>query len=314
MNPLDTRSSMRSGQLLVSVVIPTYNRPRQLRDCLEALSLQDFPADAFEVIVVDDGGAITLDEVLAPFRQRLEIGLLHQVHRGCASARQLGIDHAAGEYLAFTDDDCCPSPDWLSRMAAVLKANPGCAAGGSTVNGAIDDPFAEATQTIVRVLTEWPQDNAGLIPYCPTSNAMFPAAAFRLIGGLDSNWNIAGGEDRDLCARWRKSGRPLVYRPDARVYHFHRLTVLAFLKQHFHYGRGAARFLRLGEAGESKVTACWGFYAALFRAPFVCRPSRRASLVAGLILLAQVATAGGMIAQTFAPATRRTQERLAARS
>ena len=75
-----------------SVVIPTYNRARQLRECLEALAAQDVPKESFEVVLVDDGGREPLEETLAPFRERLQIRLLHQKHQSCAAARQFGIE------------------------------------------------------------------------------------------------------------------------------------------------------------------------------------------------------------------------------
>lgn len=310
-----SRCEMQSNQLLFSVVIPTYNRSGQLCECLGALIAQDLPAQLFEVILVDDGGHEPLEEILAPFRETLEIRLLRQTHRGCAAARQLGIEHASGEYLAFTDDDCRPSPDWLSTLAAVLRAHPGCAAGGSTVNGLVDEPFAEATQTVVRTLTEWRRDRAGFVAYCPTSNAAFPAAALRSVGGLDPTWSIAGGEDRDLCARWSNAGRHLVYAPEARVFHFHRLGLGQFLMQHFCYGRGATRFLRVSEVREqhARQSKRMGFYLALFRAPFQEHPSGTAGLIFALVLLAQIATASGMISEGCSPAGRRSAQRLPVR-
>jgi GT2 family glycosyltransferase len=306
---------MRPNQLLFSVVIPTYNRSRQLCECLEALMAQDLPAQSFEVILVDDGGHEPLEETLAPFRESLEISLLRQSHRGCAAARQLGIEHASGEYLAFTDDDCRPSPHWLSTMAALLREHPGCAAGGSTVNGLVDDPFAEATQMVVRTLTEWSRDRAGFVPYCPTSNAAFPAEALRSVGGLDPTWNIAGGEDRDLCARWSNAGRRLVYTPEACVFHFHRLTLGQFVIQHFSYGRGATRFFRVNETSEQQGLRSHrvGFYLNLFRGPFLAHPPKLAALIFGLILLAQIATAAGMISEACSPAGRRSAQRLPVR-
>jgi glycosyltransferase involved in cell wall biosynthesis len=302
---------MQSNQLLFSVVIPTYNRARQLRECLQALAAQDLPKQSFEVILVDDGGREPLEETLAPFRELLAIRLLYQKHQSCAAARQFGIEHASGEYLAFTDDDCRPSPDWLSTMASILMAHPGCAAGGFTLNGAVDNAYAEATQTVVRTLTESRRVSAGWVPYCPTSNAAFPAFALRSVGGLDPTWAIAGGEDRDLCARWSNAGRQLVYAPEARVFHFHRLTLAQFVKQHFQYGRSAMKFLRLNEARalEFRQSLRIGFYRAQFRTPFEDHPPRRAGLIFAVVILTQIATAAGMVSEACSHAGRRSVQR-----
>ena len=303
---------VQSSQLMFSVVIPTFNRARQLRDCLASLALQDLPKRCFEVVLVDDGGSEALEEVLSPFREQLDIRLLRQTHMGCAAARQLGIEHASGEYLAFTDDDCCPAPNWLSTLGARLAAHPGCAVGGPTVNGAVDNPFSEATQTVVRVLTEWTRDEAGFVPYCPTSNAAFPALALESVGGLDPTWAIAGGEDRDLCARWSDAGCRLLFALEARVFHFHRLTLFQFAKQHFNYGRGAIRFLHADEARAPNRfrSKGIGFYRTLFHAPFENQPPRQAALIFGLLLVTQIATAAGMISEVCSPVRRRSPQRL----
>jgi GT2 family glycosyltransferase len=287
-----------------------------LRECLEALAAQDLPAQTFEVVLVDDGGREPLEEALAPFRELLQIRLLHQKHQSCAAARQFGIDHASGEYLAFTDDDCRPAPDWLSTLAAVLKAHPGYAVGGSTVNGAVDNPFAEATQTVVRTLTESRRDSKGCVPYSPTCNAAFPAVALRSVGGLDPTWAIAGGEDRDLCARWANAGRRLIYAPEARVFHFHRLTLAQFVKQHFHYGRGAMRFLRANVGGFNnppQVANLPHFGMALFRAPFEDHPPRRAALIFMLVVLTQIVTAAGLMSEACSRPGKRPAQRLPVR-
>jgi glycosyltransferase involved in cell wall biosynthesis len=73
-----------------SIVIPSYRRPRQLAECLRALSRLEYPRDRFEVIVVDDGGDAPLDEVVAPFGSNLSLTLIRQPNAGPAAARNLG--------------------------------------------------------------------------------------------------------------------------------------------------------------------------------------------------------------------------------
>ena len=89
-----------------SIVIPTYHRPQQLAACLQTLTHLDYPRDRFEVIVVDDGGEISLDGVLALFKEVLCITLLRQPHAGPAGARNVGAATAKGDFIAFTADDC----------------------------------------------------------------------------------------------------------------------------------------------------------------------------------------------------------------
>src|SRR4051812_48063528 len=89
----------------ISVIIATYQRPRILRGCLEALSRSDYPRDRFEVLAVDDGGTVDLGFV-PEFRDRMDVTLLRSRHGGPALARNVGLARAKGEFVAFTDDDC----------------------------------------------------------------------------------------------------------------------------------------------------------------------------------------------------------------
>ena len=174
------------------------------------------------------------------FAGRLQIKLLRQPNGGCASARQLGSSHAKRTRLAFTDDDCRPEPDWLTRIEAAVKRDPKCAVAGRTVNGSKDDLYAEATQSIVKplVLPDAMRLGSFIMPP-PKQSLVFPTAPLFAIGAMDPTpWRIAGGEDRGLCAaRWTRAGHRLLYEPSASVLHYHRLNLDGFLRQHFHYGR-----------------------------------------------------------------------------
>ncbi|CAG0970165.1 partial heptose III glucuronosyltransferase, partial [Gammaproteobacteria bacterium] len=102
-----------------SVVIPTFNRKDILRQCLKSLQAQDFTD--FEVLVVDGGNDGT-EEMLA--REFPGFRYLREERSGPSVARNLGIEQATGEIVAFTDDDCLPPPDWLSKMADGYRRYP----------------------------------------------------------------------------------------------------------------------------------------------------------------------------------------------
>jgi GT2 family glycosyltransferase len=278
-----------------SVVVPTFNRPQQLANCLDALATQTLPKECFEVIVVDDGGSQPLTGITESFAGRLHIKFLRQPNGGCASARQLGIDNAEGEYLAFTDDDCHPAPDWLTQIDRALIETPACALGGQTINGAFSNPWAEATQSIVSTLIASGLDASGCVRFAPTSNLSFPKDSFFAIGGVDRSWRISGGEDRDLCTRWRQAGFRIRYEPSAKVFHFHHLTWRTFLRQHFHYGRGGWCYYTM--KSPSPPFESLSLYPALVRAPFQGRSFGQALVVCGLVLLAQLAAGAGLVVE-----------------
>mgnify|MGYP000884486522 CR=1 FL=1 len=112
----------------LAVVILNYNTRDDLRHCLDSLRQAQGPL-AFEVLVVDDGGGLPLEPVLAPLRDHLALTLLSAPHGGPAAARNVGIAATRGTLLAFTDDDCLPDPGWLSALAVCHARRPDALSG-----------------------------------------------------------------------------------------------------------------------------------------------------------------------------------------
>jgi predicted dehydrogenase/GT2 family glycosyltransferase len=280
-----------------SVVVPTFNRPAALVELLEALCAQEYPRGRFEVVLVNDGGE-SLDDALAPFHGRLRIKLLSQDRAGCAAARQRGASHAAGRWLAFTDDDCRPASDWLRRLEETSITAPDCAIGGMVFNGLRGNLFSEATQAMLDYLDSQ-FNGSGENRYFPTNNLAFPAAAFAAVGGLDPRWPVAGGEDRELCARWRRSGYRMVRAEGAVALHYHELNPGSYWRQHFHYGRGAYLFrARLAASGgPAPPLEPRRFYARLPMFPFRRYRLGTAARLAALLVVAQAANALGFVWQ-----------------
>lgn len=96
--------------MLVSIVIPAYNAGNTLAACLDACVQQS--QNAAEIIVVDDGSTDDTAEVARSFAAEC----LQQHHLGPAAARNKGWRMAHGEFVAFTDADCIPGHDWISRL------------------------------------------------------------------------------------------------------------------------------------------------------------------------------------------------------
>ncbi|HWC58680.1 MAG TPA: glycosyltransferase family A protein, partial [Verrucomicrobiae bacterium] len=86
---------------LFSVVIPTFNRATLLHEALDSIFAQTFTD--YEVIVVDDGSSDETLQMLANYGNRIRV--FQQKNQGPGAARNLGAQHATGEYLAFLDSD-----------------------------------------------------------------------------------------------------------------------------------------------------------------------------------------------------------------
>lgn len=280
-----------------TIIIPSYNRPDRLRQCLAGIAGLDYPHDRFEVIVVDDGSAQPLDGVIAPFRALLTITLIRQSNSGPATARNVGIQAATGDLIAFLDDDCVPATDWLRGFAARHIRDPDCMIGGYTVNALPDNLCSTASQLIADVVYRHYNADPDDARFIASNNMLLPAAELRTIGMFDSSFSSSAAEDRELCDRWRQLGKRILYAPEITIYHAHSLTVRRYAQQHFGYGRGARHFHRkrakrgmnsfAPEVSFHRDIGNWLFYP-LSRV----RGVRKAAMF-GLIMLWQGANAAG---------------------
>jgi glycosyltransferase involved in cell wall biosynthesis len=290
-------------QPFFSIIIPTYGRPRKLATCLQSLTRLDYPRDRFGVIVVDDGSETPLESVIAPFRKQLDLMLLMQANSGPAAARNTGAAHAKGEFLAFTDDDCTPASDWLQTLAVRLAGMPDCAIGGRTVNALPDNLYSTASQMLVDYLYEYYNADPNQARFLTSNNLAVSAGLFQEMGGFETTFPLAAGEDRELCDRWLNHGLRMTYAPEALVYHAHTLTFHTFWKQHFNYGRGASCFHRLrARRGQGRVRLePLSFYMNLLRHPLSRKQGWRAGLLAALLVVSQGANAAGFVWEGVKP-------------
>nr|MBA2449195.1 glycosyltransferase [Chloroflexota bacterium] len=263
-------------------------------ECLQALAGLDYPRERFEVIVVDDGSATSLERVVQRFRERLSLTLIRQPNAGPAAARNTGAARASGQFLAFTDDDCRPSADWLQAFAKPFGSRPDAALGGRTLNALPTNVYSTATQLLLEYVYAYTREAPERGPFFASNNLALPADGFRQTGGFDPSFPRAAAEDRELCDRWLRDGRDLAYAPEAVVHHTHALSLGTYWQLHVRYGRGAFRYHRARArrgAGPLKIRP--SFYARLL----FCRPpgrrGHRALLVSGLLVLSQVANAAG---------------------
>jgi GT2 family glycosyltransferase len=277
-----------------SIIIPTWNRPRQLRACLLSLAKLEYPSDRFEVIVVDDGSDPPIGAPAESDRLGCSVIWLRQSNAGPAAARNAGAAKAQGWYLAFTDDDCAPAPDWLRRLACAFERSPLALVGGHTINALTDNLYATASQAIVQAAHESFLGGLSRLQFFASNNLALPADLFGTVGGFDPAFRTS--EDRDLCDRWTRIGYPLVYAPEAVIYHRHELTMAGFWRQHFNYGRGAYRFHQArARRGAGPFRPEISFYLNVFRYPFAGGGQGRRFSLALLFVLWQLANAAGFL-------------------
>ncbi|MBP1599556.1 MAG: glycosyl transferase [Acidobacteria bacterium] len=223
-----------------SIVVPTCNRPESLKRLLSALADLEYPAERFEVIVVDDGGRFPLGPIIQDCRERLNTVLLRQPMTGPAGARNFGAANAGGRNLAFIDDDCRPASGWLQALERVLDESQSAVCGGRVMNGLIGNPYSAASQFLMDYLYEHYSPLTTPGAFFTTNNLAVARSEFLEMGAFDPELRF--GEDRDFCYRWAMRGGRFRFVPEAVVWHFNDLRLSSFIRLHFQYGGGTASF------------------------------------------------------------------------
>jgi glycosyltransferase involved in cell wall biosynthesis len=204
----------------VAVVVPTYRRPRYLPELLACLEAQDLPAPSFEVVVVDDASGdetwAVLSELVATTPLRMLV-LRHASNRGPAAARNAAVARARAPYLAFTDDDCLPTPGWLSALLPPLED------GAVVVQGRVTPPPQDWDRAGPWDHTIWVRRPS---PFFETCNVGYDRARFEAVGGFDDEDPLLTpeegrgfGEDAELAWRVLRDGGRRAYADAALVHH-----------------------------------------------------------------------------------------------
>jgi len=219
-----------ASSICVSVIVPAYNASATIGQELEALSQQNC-FQPFEVIVVDDGSSDNTAEIVRSFAS---VKYVRQDNAGPASARNHGARLARGEFLAFTDSDCIPHKDWISQlMAGFSHPQVGVVAGSYGI--------ANPESWLARgIHTEILWRHSHLMPDFSNSfgsyNFCVKKNVFEAVGGFNSWYRFASGEDNDISYKIRGAGWRIYFQRKALVDHYHPSLVVKYLKEQFRHG------------------------------------------------------------------------------
>jgi glycosyltransferase involved in cell wall biosynthesis len=286
LTPVPSNESRSSAPApLVSVVVPTRDRPTPLSRCLAALAAQTV-SDVLEVIVVDDGSDDPAP-IVAVTREHRFARLIRVQHRGPAAARNAGAAIARGGCLCFTDDDCEPAAGWAEALANAIEGGADAAA-GRTLSPDPGSVIAAAAEVVAEAPAAVPASLPGALSFAPTNNLACRADVLAAVP-FDERYPAAAGEDRDWCARLGAAGYLLRGEPSAELIHRPNETLRAFIGQQVRYGRGAYRFRTWG--------ADRGFEPPAFYARLIRRGFDRGARAGVLVCVAQVAAAIGYISE-----------------
>lgn len=194
----------------VSVIIPVYHDSCQLKRCLEALNCQSYPLHRFEVIVInnDPGDSETYSMKFTKAR------LLTQPKAGSYAARNLGINVAQGDVVAFTDSDCVPHKDWLLNSVDALLNGAERIAGRITL---LFDSDILSLAEIYEYKFAFPQAKYAKMGFGATANMITWRKYFDQIGFFDEN--LFSGGDYEWGMRASRAGISISYACNVSVGH-----------------------------------------------------------------------------------------------
>jgi cellulose synthase/poly-beta-1,6-N-acetylglucosamine synthase-like glycosyltransferase len=224
----------------VSVVVPAYDASRTIQDCLGALLEQEFPSESLEIIVVDNNSSDDTSDIVRQYPVTL---LYERDVQSSYAARNLGISHAQGEIVAFTDADCVPDSHWVGQLVAAFSRPSIVGVGGQILD-------AETANNVERFVAEvQPLRNAQRLDgsyhvSVVTANAAFRRSVLETLGGFDRRMRTGG--DLDLSWRiQRESLGEIAYAPNAIVLHRYRSTLRGMYRQFRRYGYCSAMMTAL---------------------------------------------------------------------
>jgi cellulose synthase/poly-beta-1,6-N-acetylglucosamine synthase-like glycosyltransferase len=211
---------------VVSVIVPVRDDPR-LAACLDALATQDYPREAVEVLVVDNGSSPPVHDLAIRYP---DVRFLDEAESGSYAARNRGLAAARGEVLAFTDSDCRPAPDWLSTAVACLTAPGGPDLLGGRVRVTARDPGAPNGVELYEMLHAFPQQRyVEQFGFAVTANLVTTRQIVDAVGPFDAT--LLSGGDKEFGRRVRAAGHRLAYVEGAVVEHPARSTWGAYRRK-----------------------------------------------------------------------------------
>jgi len=221
--------------MLYSIIIPVYNRPQEIEELLQSLTLQT--ETNFEVIVVEDGSSVPCRHIIEQFETLLKVFYFFKPNSGPGESRNYGAARANGDYFLILDSDCIIPPYYIAEISKELNATSCDAFGGPD---RAHESFSPMQKAINYSMTSFfttggiRGGNKKLDKFYPRSfNMGIRADVFKKLNGFSK---MRFGEDIDFSIRLFKAGCAVRLFPEAWVFHKRRVDLRKFYKQVFNSG------------------------------------------------------------------------------
>ena len=249
-----------------SIIVPTFNRPDEVDELMESLTKQTY--HEFELILADGSPTEILTTIIEKYKSKISVLHLHRPYLGISDSRNLGCQHAKGQYFIFLDSDCVLPKNYLENVLDGLNKNKLDAFGGPDAADESFTPLQKAiSYSMTSILT------TGGIRGKKTHVGQFHPRGFNMGISREVFENTKGysslkcAEDIEFSIRIIKQGFKTGLIPEAYVYHKRRTTFKAFFRQVYRFGAARINIYKLYPS-ELKLTHF--FPAAFLTAVLFC--------------------------------------------
>lgn len=230
--------------LRYSIIIPVFNRPDEMAEMLASLAEQT--EKNFEVVVVEDGSTLPCKEEVDRYADVLEIQYVSKPNTGRSDTRNVGMQHAKGDYFLFFDSDCILPPEYIQTLNRCLQNDyTDCFGGPDRALPTFTDMQKAVNFAMTSFLTTGGIRGSGKVcmeKFHPRSfNMGLSRAVYEKVGGFADMF----GEDIDLSIRIRQAGFRTMLFPEVSVYHKRRVNLKKFFRQVYNFGQARIFLYRL---------------------------------------------------------------------
>lgn len=224
-----TTSTQIPTHPFVTVVIPAHNEEKLIGECIRSIFETQWPRDQLEILVVDHQSTDATASVAASSGARVLSG---RQDMKIGAVRNVGLNAAKGEFVAFVDADCTVPKTWIRSAIDILRSGTqiGAVGGGPALSPKVAT-WVEHCLGPSRSGPRFVRHTNTLVTY----SFIAPTNLLRDLGGFDET--LISGEDDDMSNRIRRTERTLIASSDCRVIHYgYAKTLLGVLRKEMWHG------------------------------------------------------------------------------
>lgn len=232
---------MDKSSLKISLIVPVFNRPDEVKELLQSLTQQE--DKNFELLIIEDGSTESCSSICANYAHQLNLHYFFKENTGPGLSRNYGVERANGDFYIFLDSDCVIPSQYIKVVRKFLTRNNIDAFGGPD---AADENFSVLQKAINYAMTSFfttggiRGGSEQLEKFHPRSfNMGITKEVYNQTGGFQPirfAYSKAAGEDLDFSIQVLKKGFKTALISEAFVYHKRRTSLKQYARQVYNFG------------------------------------------------------------------------------